>query len=71
MTIIMNNYIYEYDGKELRVMCQVKLPKEKHLETAKTLVMNEYGGCDESKLVFKKLTTTQGYIDDDRFIEKK
>lgn len=71
MKLTMNKYIYEYNGKELSVGCQIELPKEKHFETAKNCVIKEYGTCDESKLVFKKSTITTGYFEGDKFIEEK
>lgn len=69
MEVTMNKYIYEHEGEELSVLCQIALPKTIHFEKAKNEVIKKYGSCDESKLIFKKSIIITGYVDDDKFVE--
>lgn len=71
MKVTVNKYIYEYEGRELSVLCQITLPKTIHFEKAKNEVIKEYGSCDEGKLIFKKSTIVTGYVDDNKFIQEK
>ena len=69
MKTTMNKYIYEYDKENLSVLCQIKLPIEKHFEVAKDLVIKKYGSFDKNKLVFKEEITTTGDFDGKNFVE--
>lgn len=49
-TIEMHRYLFEYDGRQLSVVSRKEITREKQIETAKELIIKEYGNFDKNKL---------------------